>query len=430
MEKLKNTSAKLLAKFITVLFIIVTMLFSNIVPIIVWAEEVLNENGTVIDSQYIKFDLKWSDDSNEITMENGSTIARFDLQFDTATNFKNFRIEVEKADLVDVHFSNSGEYFGDSSDVTQIQYLKDIPGGTKITGAINFNFKRPDDFSDYSRDLVIKLIGTYDLDGEEKTVEITKNLKANITSKTVSVTGNTDMELYATDKEITTLQNTSETYKVSKIKLTYVIKLTGLLIEHIKLDCNIYRTNANDEILKPTSVSISNAGFKVLEQENENGTISYILEKGEEHEDIDPSNLFNYTTGHEAFIRFNVVYNIDNAEKEGATQLKADVRLTTTNYSYIQDAQGKHYSKTTINKNDANSISETLYRHTTGKATWGNVNLYTEKYDHAYNQKSLQDFIKNGEMEVPFGTNFTYVSGVDSTGNVKITNNVRKYKIF
>lgn len=117
MNKLEG---KIIAKFTMVLFIIMTMLFSNIMPIIAWAAENVDSNN--VDDEYVKFNLTWNSDA--ITEEkivnssfNSSRIAYFKLDFNTIkTGFKNFKVIVEseegvKVDLASVNKIGTGTPF-------------------------------------------------------------------------------------------------------------------------------------------------------------------------------------------------------------------------------------------------------------------------------------------------------------------------------
>ncbi|MBQ8379462.1 MAG: hypothetical protein IJX34_01445 [Clostridia bacterium] len=341
---------EIIAKFTIVLFIIVTMLFSSVRPIITWAVET-----TQTESQYINFDIKWeNNDSDEISMNNGVATASFDLQFDTIKTFKDFRIEVEQADLVRVGFNNSGEYFGGASGKTQIQYLKDIPGGTKLTGNISFSFDRASDYSKYSRDIVIKLIGTYELDGEQVDVTITKNLKANITSTPITKSHNAKMQFKANSPSVYASVNTPELYKVANITETYEIYIEASNSEHTKLEFSLYRKGTNnDKVYYPTNVTFSDNKIYTSEQsrvfnfykvENEDGAISYIAEKGEEHDEYASDNIFEL--GKTFFL--TVYYEIDDAQQEGSTTMTSNVKLTSDGYTITTDAEGTTNTKTKI----------------------------------------------------------------------------------
>lgn len=44
------------------------MLFSNIVSIIAWAEKNSNNDETIEENDYVKFDVTWNNNENEISM--------------------------------------------------------------------------------------------------------------------------------------------------------------------------------------------------------------------------------------------------------------------------------------------------------------------------------------------------------------------------
>lgn len=419
---MKKLGRKIIPKFTMVLCIIVTMLFSSSMPIIAWAVEAIQT-----ESQYIKFDLKWSNDSDEISMNDGETTAYFNLQFDTINTFKDFRIEVERAELVNVSFSNNGEYFGNSSSARQTQYLKDIPGGTKIEGNINFTFNKTSDFTDYSRAIIVKLIGTYELDGEEINVEITKNLKANITSTAIVTKHSAGMNYKKYSSNVTTSSNTSELYEVNSIRVMYEVNLNCMNTEHTKLEFSLYRKGTNNNnTYYPTNVSFSNSDFSLSKIENEDGTIIYIAEKGEEHDEYLKSNMY-YLDG-KYYLTVN--YTVENPEEEGSTTIISDVKLTSDGYTNKTDATGTTNTKTKITADDSTQETIIVYRYTPGTASWGNSNIYTSLGSYNYSQESLKEFVESDKMSISFDTRFKYTKGVDYEGSTTVTQNVGSIRYY
>ena len=165
---MKDLKENYLAKLIMVIAVIFTMLFSAVAPIISYAVEIPEGIEHVTsDNDYVKFDVNWANGGKDLTMNNGATTARFTIQFDTIDKFTDFRIVVEKSQYVTATFDNTGEYYGATTPANQMQYINTVPGGTRLSGTINFTFSRPKDYSDYTRNINVKLYGIYkDKDGK------------------------------------------------------------------------------------------------------------------------------------------------------------------------------------------------------------------------------------------------------------------------
>lgn len=421
---MKSNISNFVAKLIMVIAIIISMLFSSMVPIISFAVE---EAKSEKENEYINFNLNWGNGQSEISVNNGTTTAYFNIQFDTISDFNNFRIEVEKTDLVAVIYKNSGEYFGDSSSASQIQYLKNIPGGTKISGTIDFAFSRTQDFSDYTKDLTIKLIGTYQKSGEEVEVEITKNLKANVTSTAIISAHSANIRLNRYNDKVYTSSNTNILYKVSKISERYSLDVDCYNSEYTNIELNLYR-ESNGVKYYPTNVEIEDntaKGFEVTKVDNEDGTYKYTLVKGEEHSDYTQNTQFNIIQT----IWLKVSYLIAEPEKDVRTTTNCNVKLISKGFSSKTDKSGTEYTKTEVLKDASTYYYYALYRYTPGAETWGNTYINTKSLV-TYNQDKLKQFLQDGTMEVPFSTSFRYVEGANKEGNNTLTQDYTTIKLY
>ncbi len=414
---MKGKIAKIFAKFIMVMLMIASMLSSSIIPIISYAVENL-EQDKVTESEYIGFNLNWKDVSNEISVQDGNvTVAEFELSFNTISKFQNFRIEVEKSDLLKLEFKNSGEYFGESSNANQIQYLKDIPGGTKISGNINLTFAKAIDFQDYTQDVKVKLIGTYELDGEEVEVEITRNISATVSSKAVVNPHNLEISYELTNNRTETSSNTSQLYIVNKIIENYELNVDCKNSEYTNIELDFYRTS-NNKTYYPDEVTFQNIEDFKLSTVETNGKISKrILEKGESHNEYVQDSEFNINKT----IKIHVEYNIEDARTDLITSTRANARVKSEGYTFTTDKTGTSNEKTQLYKDKSVAEDYGLHRETTGKDAWGTCYMGTGGNGYAYNQDNLNEFIKNDTMELSFSTSFHYVDGIENAGDTTVT---------
>lgn len=148
---MRELEENVIVKFIIVAFIIIPMLFSNILPIISMAVETVNDQveDNVNDDEYVKFNLTWSSDATEVITDKNSELdvpvtAYFKLEFNTIKEgFKNFKIVVtnEKGTTIDL----SKNVLGNDAPFSRYQnntlYLQDTTSaGTIITGNIRIYF--------------------------------------------------------------------------------------------------------------------------------------------------------------------------------------------------------------------------------------------------------------------------------------------------
>lgn len=427
---MENLKENYFTKLLMVVAVIFTMLFSTIAPIISYAAETFDDEGNIIESDVVKFNLNWSNGTNEITMNYGETTANFSIQFDTISYFTDFRIVVEKNDMVGVTMDNQGQYYGAVTSTNQTQYLNKIPGGTRLTGNIKFTFAKKSDYSDYSKNIKVKLIGIYEKDGEEYFVELTKELKANITTKadvnahTASLDGLTSKNVNA---NIHYISNTNVYMNVDKITMTYPILLNSSRAEHTKIELDIDRTIGvadNLEVIYPDSVTINsgltNKGFVLTKQENEDGTIKYFLEKGEVHEEFDSTKIYSLssTVGY-----VTVEYNLECPEREdvGSTYTRFSIKVESDGWTQTINGEGTTNTASQIAAQDSYNYSVGTYRYVPGTYKWGNTNKST--YSTIYGE-NINKFIEDDKMSFRFSTSTSYVwEGNPDTphGNTTIT---------
>lgn len=415
MEKVKT---KWMLKLITILCIVASMLFSSISPIIVWAIE---ENTVESEQdQYVTFDVNWSAGGKERSGSEGQWGLKFDLQFDTVESFMNVKLEIGKADNANITLNNVGEYFASSSNSAsggKIQYFKDIPGGTKITGTANIAFTKTADYSSYTDEIPITLTGYYEVDGEIKETKITKTLIANITP-TADKTYHT-ASLYS--KGAISPSYSSNTSTLKKVSRVYVYFYTWTNVsrsEKCELKLNLYRTDKNGNKYYPSSVSFDNSSFTMTKSGEEDGI--YIFTRGEEHDECDEANLFSISqdtryTGYRD--TFSIIYDIDDAEAQGYTYIYNYATLTSTGYVRTIDSNGTSYEKTVLTSDRSYSTSQILYSYTPGGHNWGNTGISGGTISY----KDLINAIENKTMEISFNTTFKHITtGEDVEGDCTI----------
>lgn len=420
MEKIKT---KWMLELITILCIIATILFSSISPIIAWAIE--ENNNESEQDQYVTFDANWSTGGKEISGTEGQRTVKFDLQFDTLESFMNVKLEIGKVDNGSIALNNVGEYFLSSSNSTsggKIQYFKDIPGGTKITGYATIGFAKTADYSSYTDVIPITLTGYYEVDGEIKEIKITKTLTATI--KPSPDTYYHTASLYSLGSISPTYSsNTSTLMKVSGITVYFYTWTNVSRSEKCELKLNLYRTDKNGNKYYPSSVTFSNSSFTMTKSGEEDGI--YIFTRGEEHDECDEANLFSISQNkNSSYARdtFSINYKIDDPEAQVSTTLYNYALLTSTGYEKTIDENGTSYKKTVLTSDRPYNVSQVLYRYTPGGHNWGNTGIRTTKSQNSIMQQDLTNAIANKKIEVPFDTYFTHVTtGYDVEGDCTIS---------
>ncbi|MBE5965121.1 MAG: hypothetical protein E7252_09440 [Lachnospira sp.] len=430
---------KYLAKLTMVITIIFTMLFSTFMPIISYAEPVKDNDGYEIESDYVKFNLTWSNGSNDISMNYGTTYANFNIQFDTINQFTDFMIQVDYVDRATITMSNSGQYYGAFNQNTATQYLNKIPGGTRLTGSIKVDFAKDPGYSDYSRDIVVRLIGMYEDSEGEHFVKITKTLSATITTNP-DITPHTaslgpweqsSSSGSTIGRTIDYLKNDGVWMIVNKITLRYPILTSASRAEHTKVKLFIRRYKADGEtIVYPTKVTMNSdlsRYFTLTEEvDEEDGNKYYYLEKGENHEEYDEKNIYSLSFGsYSSLGSLTVEYDIDDAsETETTTTTRINASMVSDGWTQRIDTDGTSQTKTQITDSRAYAISHGLYRYTPGGHNWGNTYIDTEGY---VEQSNLDDFVKNDKLSFAFKASFYHVTtGYIVNGNASITGNAPK----
>ena len=413
---MKDLKENYLAKLIMVVAVIFTMLFSAVAPIISYAVEIPEGIEHVTsDNDYVKFDVNWASGGKDLTMNNGATTARFTIQFDTIDKFTDFRIVVEKSQYVTATFDNTGEYYGATTPANQMQYINTVPGGTRLSGTINFTFARPADYSDYTRNINVKLYGIYkdkDENGNECEcmVELTKVLNADIKSK-ADVYSHTASLDDLTNKNVTAninyISNTNVYMNVDKITITYPILLSCSRAEHTKIELDIYRTIGvadNLEVIYPDSVTanngLTNKGFVLTKQEDEDGTIKYFLEKGEIHDEYNSSNLYSFSS---SVGSVTVVYTLDCPEREDvvSTNTCFSIKMESDGWTQTINGDGTSNTANQISAQDSYNYSIGTYRYVPDTYKWGNTNksIYGTIYG-----SDIEKFIENDKLDFRFNT--------------------------
>ena len=276
MEKVKGV---FVAKLTAIVAIIFTMLFSSFAPITSWAEEVLDASGNVTESDYVSFNLDWT--ATEVNA--GAYSPNFSLQLNTLEEFKEFRIEVTGNNKASIFFRNEGEYFGTTSYSTtkSIQYLKTIPGGTRITGSVSIDFPKADDYRDYTESIKVTLYGTYEKDGTTYNVKMEKSIDVTVHTPEKVSTPYFYNNFKRESHTVTTSSNTPTLYKVSWINDKYNLYIQHRNASNIKLNFDFHRVGTNNEVTYyPWSLRVTKSGTTVSTTRvtNTDGTISYVID--------------------------------------------------------------------------------------------------------------------------------------------------------
>ena len=441
---MKDLKENYLAKLIMVVAVIFTMLFSTVAPIISYAEEIVDGIKHITsDNDYVKFDVNWASGGKDLTMNNGTTTANFTIQFDTIDYFTDFRIVVEGASNVSASFNNTGEYFGAATS-NQMQYLNKIPGGTRLSGTINFTFSRPKDYSDYTRNINVKLYGIYkdkDENGNECDcmVELTKVLNADIKSKadvyahTASLNNLTSSNVI---NSISYASNTSELMSVNRITMTYPILAQATNAENTKLELDIYRTigsGDNLEVIYPSSVTANNGltsrGFKLTKVENEDGTVKYFLEKGAVHDEYSSSNIYDLSSPNGSL---SVVYNLNCPERDDAvsTNTYINVKMESRGWTTTINGEGTTRVPSLIEAQNSYTQSFTTYRYTPGTINWGNTYKNTSGN---INVEAVDKLAEGEKLNLVFRLTTSYNKpgyGENPSGTTTITENAPTIKWY
>ena len=425
MEKLRS---KYFTKLVTIAFIIISMLFSNFIPIISYAQDVFDEEGKMIESEDINFDVTWSDNSTELNSYEGKKQAKFSLQFNTYESLQNAQIKVSKADHVTVTYSNKGEFYDSVNSSNQIQYFKTIPGGTIINGTIDFTFAPMEDYSQYSRDLVITLSGSYEKNGTTYDVEITKNLSANITTREKSIAHTATIE--SEDSSISTTYgvNTSILKSVNAISATYPLSIAGKNVKYTKIELEIYRTGVeNGKKYYPKSVellsTVSNTYFNMSKVTEENEKVKYIIERGVDNDIFAEEDLYNYSLKGHSSCNIRAKYDVDDAEEEISTKLTCIASFTSKGYTQTYNSSGTTITPTTITDQIVYEETKGLYSYTPDVHAWGSITINNTI---SLRQSDLENFLNNDKLGLKFKTILSYNTGElsDESWNIRSYNGI------
>lgn len=189
-----NLKRTYLAKFILIAFVIFSMLFPKFAPVIVWAEDVIEDIIEEDANDKIKFNVNWGTEgqTNRSVKAGEKVAAVFYLELKgVQKGFNNLKISVEddtspKAAFDAKSQNKSSELVNAPKTTNSVLVFKDnIASGRATGGPIFVTFREANDYQDYNKEIKFVLSGDYidPLTGETVNVYMERILTATISTE-------------------------------------------------------------------------------------------------------------------------------------------------------------------------------------------------------------------------------------------------------
>lgn len=369
---MKRLGESYITKCISVAIIIFTMLFSNIIPIISWAAELLNDEENYSDK--IAFDIAW--DATEATAGTNYG-AKFSLTLTgVETGFTNLKIAVDDSSTpkanIDAKTSNMGNsYVNVAKSTSKILAFKDkVDSGVSIDGTILINFRSAKDFQNYDKELKITLTGEYvdPVTGEKQYVYITRTIKSSIKTPDYYDYFTAGFDMNAEVGSTTSRENDMAMgeYLTTTITATNNLFLEGHNISYGKYDLEVYRTSsiADKTILNSEEnldIQIKNCPdyIKYNIQRNSDGKTKIIFEVGEKKDTYTEKELFDLGNTITVIARYRIVENsLVNKDYNGASTIDINYNANVIGCDMKKNANGIEYTQKT--KDFSKTYSKTI----------------------------------------------------------------------
>ena len=319
-----------LMKFIVVVFTIFTMLFSDIAIVVSYAIDELT-----VTAENVELTASWASDADGEGVLNGYTChsyyLRYNLKFNNIqTGFQNVELNVSnKADNTPIATFYGSQYYHKSYGSQNT--------GKEIGDAISVFFAKNDEL--YQKDIIVSVTGTYKENNETITFNKQVELKANITPQTEGIDFNSELSAqeynYKVVSERVGVSNSVSMgskvvngkernigWYAKEVTAVYPIKIySGVYTQKALLTVNINR--------KVSDVSKLSDGFEIswgglvddfgepTEILNEDGSVTYIFEKGISSDEFVKENTFCVENNYDV----TITYPIPNTNPEAGGEI-------------------------------------------------------------------------------------------------------------
>lgn len=358
---MKKFKVKDFTKCITIVFIVFTMLFSNIVPIISWAAE----NNIEEENDNIKFDIVWSGNSSGTFYAGEQYGATFSLALSgVQTGFSNLKITVEDSEIpratIDTKTGNKENSLVNTSksNSNTLVFKDKVDSGVSTGGVIFFNFRGKNDYQDYSKSIKVTLTGEYidSKTGETQYICIEKILEANVQTRDDVDVFKSEIQLGATgDEKIISTSRSNQgliggEYVTTAIQVNSPFNISGHNVTYGEYKIKLKRiTNGYDATLlsgeENCNVSIPNLPSYMNQEikRNDDGTLEIIVSVGEEKEEYSEDDLFDFSVN----LLVNVDYNVieDTSEGTKTTSIYIEYTGDVSGYTITKGKNGTQYTE-------------------------------------------------------------------------------------
>lgn len=412
---MKTLEKSYITKCISVVIIIFTMLFSNIMPIISLAAELLSNEENYSDK--IAFDIAW--DVAEATAGNNYG-AKFSLTLTgVETGFSNLQIAVDDSTTpkanIDAKTSNMGNsYVNAAKSTSKVLVFKDkIDSGVSIDGTILVNFRSAKDFQNYSKELKITLTGEYvePATGEKQYVCITKTIKSSVKTPDYYdyFTAGFDMDAEVGYNTAVVSGMAEGEYLTTTITATNHLFVEGHNIAYGKYNLEINRTSpiANKAELNSEEnldIEIKNCPdyIRYNIQRNSSGSTNIIFEVGEKKDEYTEEELYDLGNTITIIARYKIVEHSLGISKLNASIVNINYNANTIGCDMKKNASGIEYTQKT--KDFSKTYSKTVglgYR-------FGDYLASAEISSNSITISDWEKEIQDGKADITYNTDTLY----------------------
>lgn len=356
------------AKFILVAFVIFSMLFPTFAPVVVWADEVIEDIIEEDANDKIKFDVNWgTDGQTDKTIKAGhQTAASFYLELKgVQTGFNNLKISVKdettpKAAIDIKSYNKTSDFVNASKTTSSVLVFKDnVASGRATGGPIYITFKEATDYLDYNKEIKIILTGDYadPLTGEIVEVYMEKSITATITtddsydyfSSNIEVT-NTDSFNKSTTKPAGGINGE---YQTKNIYVTPNWEIQGHNVGYGKYVMNVSRTSSlsASEINSEDNLTVGVRDLPdYMQQEivrKEDGSTDIIVTVGTEKDDYTQEELFDLDTILIVDVNFKIAEDTSRGSNNSASTVTVKCNASTVGDDIKKGKDGTVYTQKT-----------------------------------------------------------------------------------
>ena len=421
---------KKIINFIIVIVTIFTMLFVDFLPLISWAEEVI-ENIT--NNEKIIFSVKWGNDENTEKTVNAEEWynLNFNLQLKgVQTGFNNLRIEVEDKTFprmeCDAAIGNKSNTLVNTNKLNgNVIPFKDVTqSGVDTSGIIRVSFPKAKDYLDYNKEFNIILTCDYtdSTSGEKQYVYMKKTFSAVVkTPEYVDVfKSGIRVESGSSITKIVEPEYRYGEWKAGSINIDSTYFISGHNVAYGEYKIKISRTAEdidnslinNEENMQVYAVNVPD----FINQEivrNEDGSTDIILSVGTDKEEYAENELFNFNEECTIKVVYNVIEPITR-DYSPSSLVQCIYEGSAKGYTLKRGSYG-------LNLVPASDEYNNTKDYTIGLGYFlGDYLANTYIYTNNIEKTSWIEYIENSEIDLNWRTNTLYWDKRDLSNKEKL----------